>query len=825
MFNDEAISARQWWTEFAKALLIFLGVLVVFQGSVVWLGEVFCGGDIVNQDHPKRVYWLEHGFWTNWFAPTFSGYPFFGDIQAGRLYAPHLLYWIGLAPEKVTTLLVLLHMLFGGLGLYAFLRDRLSFLPAVVAGALWIVCGYQALRLTNGVIIFTYGLNWLPWMWWAAERSGAGRPRWTVALGLLGAMQFFAGAPQLVHITWGGLALWKIGQIVAAESNRERLAHGGHFIAAGLLMAVLIFPQLFASQQFSSQGMARGGDSDWAYLTKDSLEPRTLLTSIVPEYFFAGYDEGHYWGSKQGTGFHESNNYVGVVTLVLGLFGAAALWLAAREESEAARRRLLRRWLWTLLAVGVLGLLIAFGRYTPFYRVLYAVVPGFALFRVPARWQIWTAAAAIALAAWGFEFLLSRSREGEAGFFENKPWLLALGVPTGVVAVALLILYAATPSLLEALGIRNPPFSKGEENVVEAKRIAQNATMMAFAFAAGAGLAGVALLGGKLNRRIGVGLVVGILAFDLFGFWRPFVRSIPTDIPRVELPSEAPFHRIAAAEFEEYFYPETPLVQDLREFGEGRILYSDFVLSFYFDQYTREIFGERPAVHGMEVMRGYQPLILGSYAREFYTLGYHSPDQAMPGSFLFMPEMVDRTMADAYNADLYLTYGEDDLDERFGLERIKQYPFGLQLWRNPHAAGWAWIATDEEWPGLDNRLAGASVETVEREPGRMVFELAAPDTNAWLHLSVPAYPNWHATVEPADRSGPAEELRGARSIAIPGGEGDLRVTYEYRLPGPVRAGLLISLLTALGAVVFIAFPRKTPETRDDTARAEGSPPM
>ena len=107
----------------------------------------------------------------------------------------------------------------------------------------------------------------------------------------------------------------------------------------------------------------------------------------------------------------------------------------------------------------------------------------------------------------------------------------------------------------------------------------------------------------------------------------------------------------------------------------------------------------------------------------------------------------------------------------------------------------------------------------------MVFELAAPDTNAWLHLSVPAYPNWHATVEPADRSGPAEELRGARSIAIPGGEGDLRVTYEYRLPGPVRAGLLISLLTALGAVVFIAFPRKTPETRDDTARAEGSPPM
>ena len=206
----------------------------------------------------------------------------------------------------------------------------------------------------------------------------------------------------------------------------------------------------------------------WDWATQWSLPKREALNLIAPGLFGYRMDSphgGNYWGAvgrdaawdryfangRQGekpTGylrFAGGGVYAGILVVVVAMW--AAFQALQRKDSVflPAKKRLL--WFWLVVMVG--SLLLALGRYAPFYWVFYRL-PYSSGFRNPAKFLHVVNWALVVLFAYGIHGLsslyLSRTAVGLAPFrrlgewwrkasaFERR-WCLSCG---GVIAVSLL---------------------------------------------------------------------------------------------------------------------------------------------------------------------------------------------------------------------------------------------------------------------------------------------------------------------------------------------------------------------------------------------------
>lgn len=793
---------------FVGALLL-LG-LIIFHGPLVWLGQVLCGRDLPDYFIPLRDAQLRQGWLAPWFPSTFSGLPLGQDPQLGLLYPPNWLHLAGLAPERAVTSLAMLHMLLGGVGMGLLAAGRVRREAALMAAILWVFGGYQMLRLTTGVVTFTYALAWVPWMWWAAERqalrrggngkAGLSPLAWVGLLGLFGGMQLLAGAPQIVQITWVGLAAWTGGRLVWPGPGEARGAIPGGFVAAAAGALLIAAPMLAGTLSLLGAAAERGADQTWAYLSDGSLHPRVLLTWFFPELFASGNAEDLYWGS--GVGFAETNAYLGIAPWILGAAGLG-FWLAGgRTPSPGEEAAEGRRWPVMLLVLPVLALLVALGSHGFLFRPLTMFVPTFDFFRVPARWVLWLVGPVCLLAALGLEALLDRAETGSEADRRAalKPWL-AVGL---LAVIAFALARALAMPLLGALGVEDilgripPQATELRERVLGAAAGSLEwALLMAVLTVA---LGAVALLG-KLQPRVVLVLLLLLVVLDLRRFWSPFTEPVPADIPSVQLPSEAPFHRIDADAFRPFFFPETELVRFARDrAAESRIHYNDTLLSWRFDEYQREFLHERPASLGIEITRGYQQLHLAPYVEDYYA-SLSLPDGMTPGAFLTQLGATDRRFLDAYNVGWFLTHQADQLApelEALGLERSRAFPpAGLTAFQNPGARGWAWVSGVAERLDAEPDPAAGAATVVVRKAGDWSGTASIAIAPGWLHLALPDAPGWR--LEATGPNGAVAAESGVASIKLPAA-GEWRWTLQYRNPALGAWPLLLAGLGLLGMI-------------------------
>jgi hypothetical protein len=208
-------------------------------------------------------------------------------------------------------------------------------------------------------------------------------------------------------------------------------------VGKGVLSVAVVacFAVLFAAQAVTTligtqiQGIA-GTQQDsqtkqqhWDFATQWSLPKREALGFAVPGLF--GYrmdraDGGAYWGAvgrdpnwdryfaegKQGPApggsmrFSGGGIYTGILVIL------AAAWAAA--QSFRGRNSLLsqeaRRNIWFLLVVFLVSLLLAFGRFAPFYQFFYAL-PYFSTIRNPAKFCYFCNWALVILFGYGVDGL------------------------------------------------------------------------------------------------------------------------------------------------------------------------------------------------------------------------------------------------------------------------------------------------------------------------------------------------------------------------------------------------------------------------------------
>ncbi|RME45869.1 MAG: hypothetical protein D6796_09820, partial [Caldilineae bacterium] len=243
---------------------------------------------------------------------------------------------------------------------------------------------------------------WLPWLFWrfeeAAPLTGAPRAR-RRPIALLGgviALMLLAGHTQSVYIAMFGLGVYAL--LRRGLPPRDRRALVARALAVGrdflpLLAAIGLAALVSAAQLWPTAELARrsirSGGLDYFDAVAFSLNPFRLYYTLLPPY---GVD----LEQALGQAFSEFVAYIGLIPLFLAALAVVALRRGRRRSGRV----------WGLALTGAMGLGLAFGVFTgPVYFLLYRLVPGFNLFRVPARWLLLYAFAAAMLAALGLEQL------------------------------------------------------------------------------------------------------------------------------------------------------------------------------------------------------------------------------------------------------------------------------------------------------------------------------------------------------------------------------------------------------------------------------------
>lgn len=350
-----------------------------------------------------------------WNPYLFLGVPFLANPQAAVLYPLHWpLSW--LTPEQALVWSALLHAWLASGFTYMLARRSFSLSQpgAWLAGLIFGLGGFTLARIEN--INQLNALAWLPAVLWlydaaAAARHGRIAFRWGSALAIIIALCLLAGHTQSFFVNMVGLGLYAVLQTLKAGKNRDsslplaaqndtltRLLPLLAVIPAMLLAAAQLLPTL----ELNGLGLRTGG-LPYRQAVSFSLRPRLLAQIFLPPF---GGGLGEAFGSE---GYAEFVGYVGIVAIVLaGIaigrgspFSGIALPLRARRRPAQGDTLPIG----APLGLVILGIFLALGAYNPVYYLLWRFVPGFDLFRAPARWLALFALGAAVLAGSGLDAL------------------------------------------------------------------------------------------------------------------------------------------------------------------------------------------------------------------------------------------------------------------------------------------------------------------------------------------------------------------------------------------------------------------------------------
>ncbi len=319
-----------------------------------------------------------------WNTQIFAGQPFAADPLAGLWYPPNWLLLILPLPFGFN-LLFIFHLALAGYGLYHLLRaEGLPALPAFLGGLAFGGTPKLVAHIGAGHFGLVCAVAWTPLWLLAVKRAGA-EPRLgrgaiagaCLALIFLADVRwaFYAG---LLGAVYG--AYLSLRRSEATEESLPRETKPSRWsldvtFPKVLTSGLIIFLALTAVLTLPLAEFVRLSNRSALTLPEAavfSLPPLYLLGLVIPNT----------------GGLHEYMTYVGVIPLVLALLGLGQ-----------------RKWFWG--GVIVVAGAFALGSNFVLFPVLFRILPGLSLLRVPSRAWFVVALGMCILAAHGLQLLLS----------------------------------------------------------------------------------------------------------------------------------------------------------------------------------------------------------------------------------------------------------------------------------------------------------------------------------------------------------------------------------------------------------------------------------
>lgn len=327
-----------------------------------------------------------------WNPYLFGGLPFVAGMHGDTFYPTFLLRLV-LPPDVGMTWGFILHVFMAGLFTYWFLRAlQLDFFAALIGGIVYQLSGAVTSLVSPGHDGQLFVSALLPLSLLFVVRVVRDGRVWAAgALAIVVGLAVLSPQPtklQYMLLTSGALGLYLAlggeGERLPRPVVLRRLALALGMVVVGLLIGAIQFLPLREYTPWSP----RAGGRSYEFATAYSMHIPELLNSYLPQ--FSGVRES-YWGAK---GIHLQSEYLGAAVFVLAFAGFG----------NVLRRRGSRLFWAGVLAVGTLW---ALGGTTPFYRLVYAVVPGTKYFRTPDMMYFVPTFAFAVLAAFGAERALA----------------------------------------------------------------------------------------------------------------------------------------------------------------------------------------------------------------------------------------------------------------------------------------------------------------------------------------------------------------------------------------------------------------------------------
>lgn len=338
---------------------------------------------------------LEGGLplWNPWVG---MGAPLAANYQTALFYPPYWGYLIFFVLGGVKlmawsmTLMVVLHLIWAGLGTVKLLEDlKVGKLGQAVGGLAFSLSGYLVSRA--GFLSINAAVAWIPWILIFTKGLTTKKGRYFWLTGLVFGFQFLAGHAQIAWYTvlLGGLwiTFWSINTVDRKQRIRNFLITWGKFIGAGLLGVALSAIQLLPTLEYLLQSQ-RTSEFGYAEAMTYSFWPWRFLTLFVPD-LFGNPAFGNYWGYGN---YWEDAVYLGIfpIILALGLIIKSVKRNEIKSDSKKRiKREFNREFVWYLTFITFLSFLFALGKNTFIFPFLYRNIPGFDLFQAPTRFTIW----------------------------------------------------------------------------------------------------------------------------------------------------------------------------------------------------------------------------------------------------------------------------------------------------------------------------------------------------------------------------------------------------------------------------------------------------
>jgi hypothetical protein len=783
------------------ALVLLALVVLAFFWPLLLAGQWIPrgGGDLVSFLWPMYRFAarsLRAGVVPLWNPHLYSGAPFVADNQSSVFYPLNLLAFtlFGEPSYGVMEGLVVFHVWLAGAGLFALARGLGLGRPAALAGG--VAFALSGLFVTHvGNLNLNATAAWLPWLLLLAHRAltggGAG---WAAGAGVVLAVAALAGHAQMLLFLGLTLVLYLLYRLAVGWRRGWRRALRTLGLAALIVAVGVGAAALTLLPAYEMAGHTGRGQLPYDEATRYSLPPRALIGLLAPGFY--GRGPAGFWGPWDRV----EVGYVGVATLVLAAVGIVqnpkpktqspkpktqnpkpktqSPKSKAQTPKPAIRNsRSAIRGFFVLLVV--LSLLLAMGRYTPLYELLYRYAPTFDQVRAPARLILLADLGLAVLAACGLDRLM-RVRLGKS----RK--ISAAWVGPGALAAGAVLLAVGLPQA---------------RTVPPPDRVPQ-ATASILIAGVLLGLSGSFVWLAQRRRWVGW-LLLPLLAVDLIGLGST-LEAEPND------PTLGFHHEDVVA----FLRQDSPLPPASGELGGGG------GIPFRIESATGAWQPDAALVHGLYDIGGvYNPLGLAPYQAYRWAVG----ERGAPLYNLLGVKYVlvgkgeppgDERLVPVYTAgpeiDVYRNTAV--LPRALFVTRSQVVPDHAAAWEAIHAPEFdptQTVVLEAQQAG-DWRLEigdaaqdvanGGTVSFVRYGLNEVELAVRAP-VSGCLVLSDVYYPGWRAEVDGA----PAEVLRADyvfRAVLLPPGEHTVRMAFA---PWTWRVGLAVSILTWVGLAAWAVY--------------------
>ena len=202
---------------------------------------------------------LKTGDFPLWDPYSFAGHPFFANGANMILYPPRVFLSLVTTPTKAHDLLLLSHMLLGGLTMFLLLSDvRLSFGASLFGGISWMLNSFMLAWMP--LEFFVVIEAWMPLAFLLMRRTLNDRS-WPLGiwLGIVMALIFFGGHLLLIEFTFAGIACYGgyllcrdlrgDGSITSGVKLR-RVVHRGTILAIPAVVLAGLMQNTFRDSEF-----------------------------------------------------------------------------------------------------------------------------------------------------------------------------------------------------------------------------------------------------------------------------------------------------------------------------------------------------------------------------------------------------------------------------------------------------------------------------------------------------------------------------------------------------------------------------------------------